>query len=145
MSLPSTILDSKGTGNGVKVTSRGQLITAPLKFNETYFVSMTSPVIAYNFVEPNTRMQFVIDGIIFSSDKNVSSTNGAEIVIYTANSATSNTPIENLFTLDIGRLDKGSVTGLNVITDEGVWINGSTDDATTNLTIIGYYVEISED
>ncbi len=142
MSLGIEIEDGRyGTRNKVGVTQRGQLTVAPIGFNETHFNSMTVVTIAYNFIEPIACKQFVLDGIIFSSDKNVSSTNGAVITIYEADAIDSNTASKELFQLDIGRLDKGSITGLNLITNPGVWINGSTDDTTTNVTLIGYYVD----
>jgi hypothetical protein len=144
MTLKIEIEDGKfGTANTVGVTKRGQLITAPLKFNTGYFQSMTSAATAFNFVIPQAGQQFVIDGIIFSSDKNVSSTNGAVIDIYESNIGPDSTTIDkSLLRIDIGRLDKGNVSSLNMITSPSVWINGFTDDATTNVTLIGYYVEV---
>jgi len=144
MTITIEIEDGKfGTSTTAGVTSRGQLITAPLKFNEGYFQSMTVANQAFNFIIPQSRQQFVIDGIIFSSDKNVSSTNGAQIIIYESTiSENSLVSSKTLLTLDIGRLDKGNVSSLNFITSPGVWINGRTDDATCNVTLIGYYVEV---
>lgn len=142
MSVKSQIVDARlGHGCGAAVTCRGQLVTAPLGFNKTFYQSLATPSDVYNFISPVAGKQFIIDGIIFSSNKNVSSTNGAVISIYEAASPTSNVPLKTLFTLDIGRLEKGSVTALNVLTSDGVWINGSADDATTNVTILGYYVD----
>lgn len=144
MTLKIEIEDGKfGTSSTVGVTKRGQLITAPLKFNKGYFQSMVSASTAYNFIIPQAGQQFVIDGIIFSSDKNVSSTNGAVIDIYESSIGPDSTTIEtSLLRIDIGRLDKGNVSSLNMITSPSVWINGFTDDATTNVTLLGYYVEV---
>ena len=143
MSLRIEIEDGKfGTRNTVGVTARGQLITAPLKFNQGYFKSLTATSTAFNFVVPIANHQFVIDGILFSSDKNVSSTNGAQIKIYEAGAPDTITIGKELLTIDIGRLDKGNVSSLNMITSEAVWINAYTDDATCNVTLLGYYVEV---
>ena len=140
MSISAKIMGGQGSRNLAEVSKRGQLIVAPIDFNEALYESMNVPNVAFNFVLPIASKQFVIDGAIFSSDKNVSSTNGAVIEIYEASSPTSITPSKTILTIDLGRLDRGNVTGLNIITSAGVWINGKTDDATTNVTILGYYV-----
>lgn len=142
MSQKVTVVDDYiGNGVGAGVTDRGQLITAPIKYNEAIFRSFTVINTAYNFVKPKAGMRFVIDAIIFSGDRNVTQATGAVIEIYEAQSPTSTTVSNDLFTLDIGRLTGRSITGLNVITSEGVWINGKTDDANTNVTILGYFVK----
>jgi hypothetical protein len=130
-----------GTSEGAGVTKRGQLVVAPLEFSDTYFSSFQIANTAYNLVTPLTNKRFVIDGIIFSSNKNVSSTNGAVISIYESDGPNSRTVSKQLFLLDVGRLDKGSIPDMNILTSQGVWINGETDDATTNVTLLGYYIE----
>lgn len=145
MPLRIEIEDSKyGTRNSAGVTHLGQVITAPVAYNEPFYQSLNVAGQAFNFVTPETGKQFVVDGLIFSSNKNVSSTNGAVISIYEANGPNVITASASklIFTLDIGRLDKGSISSLNVITSQGVWLNGSTDDATCNVTILGYYVDV---
>jgi hypothetical protein len=123
------------------VTKRGQLVTAPLKYNTTYFNAMTATGTAYNFITPKTGEQFVITGYIVSSDKNVNATNGAIVSIYEATSLTATSASKTILTLDLGKLDGAQVVGLNILTSKGVWINSTTDDATINLTILGYYID----
>jgi hypothetical protein len=143
MPLRIEIEDAKfGTRNAAGVTSRGQLITAPLKFNETFFQSLDVASTPFNIITPRTNQQFVIDGYIVSSNKDVSSTNGAVISIYEASAPDTLTVNRQLFLLDLGRLDRASESGLNVITSQGSWINCQTDDTTTNVTLLGYYVDI---
>ena len=131
-----------GTDVGAAVTRRGQLVTAPISFNKSYFQTMTATSTAYNFIKPVSDHQFVIDGLVYSSDKNVSSTNGAVISLFEADPPTSTTPLVEIIRVDLGRLERDSLTGLNMITDPAVWINGVTDDATTNVTLLGYYVRV---
>lgn len=131
-----------GTRDVCGVTSRGQLITAPLEFNSPLYQSLNVANQAFNFVKPCAGKQFVIDGLIFSSDKNISTTNGAVIQIYEADGLDQLASSQELFRLDVGKLDKGSLTGLNVITNAGVWINAKTDTATCNVTILGYFVDV---
>ncbi len=84
----------------------------------------------------------MIDGLIYSAERSVNSSTGATITIYESESPTSSTSSKDLFRLDIARLERDSVTGLNVITNQGVWINGQTDDPTTNVTLLGYYINV---
>ena len=144
MAVKVEIKDSKfGTGNRAAVTSRGQVVTGPISFNEPHFRSLAVINTAYNFVTPVAGRQFVIDGVIVASDKNVSSTNGAQIVIYEADSSTSTTASRDLLTLDIARLDRSGYSGLNLLTRPGIWLNAKTDDNTCNVTILGYYVDVN--
>jgi len=130
-----------GTPYDAMVTKRGQLVTAPLKYNTTYFSAMTATGTAYNFLTPKTGQQFVITGFIVSSDKNVNSTNGAVVPIYEAASETATAASKTILTLDLGKIDREGMMGLNILTSKGVWINATTDDATVNLTILGYYID----
>jgi hypothetical protein len=141
--INSRIYDNHfGTRVGAGVTSRGQLVVSPLEYNEPYFQSMVTINTAFNFIGPVTGKRFVIDGLFISSDKNVSATNGAVINIYEADAPDSIVSTKDIFTLDIGKLETSSLTALNVITSEGIWVNAKTDDATTNVTLLGYYVKV---
>jgi hypothetical protein len=132
--------NGRGKKYSASVTSRGQVVTAPIEYNDTYYNSMSATATAYNFVTPKTNKRFVITGYIVASNKDVSSTTGAEIPIIEASSPSSTTPTKTHLTLELGKLDGRQLTGLNIITTAGVWINASTDDASVNLTLLGYYV-----
>lgn len=142
MSISVEIEDGKrGTKTSAIVTQRGQLITAPLEFSATSFNSMTVNNQAYNFAVPQAGKQFVLTDIIVSADKNVG-TNGAEIQIYEADAVDSATVASNLFQFTVTKNTTLSVTGLNVITNAGKWINAKMDDNNVNLTILGYIVDV---
>jgi hypothetical protein len=131
-----------GRPNPAKVSKRGQLITGPLEYSETYFNSMTSAGVAYNFIGPKSGKRFVVNGFIMSSDKDVNATNGAVVPVFEASSPTDTVGTKTLLELDVGKLGSRQLTGLNLLTNSGVWLNSKTDDATVNLTIIGYYVDV---
>ena len=141
MSLDIKIMDGKGSKSKAAVTSRGQVVVGPIAFNVAYFNSLALVATPYNYVGPIAGKQFVIDGIIASSNKSVSATDGAEVCIYEADAA-DGASVKELLTLDIGKLDRAVITQLNLSTNTGVWLNAETDDATVNLTIIGYYVDV---
>ena len=142
MSLDVNIFDGTGTKNKVKVTSRGQMVVAPLAFSEPYFNAMTVDDQVYNFITPINGQQFIITDILASGDKSVSSSTGVEIIIYESASA-DGVSTKTLFTLNVNRLENVALIGLNLIISTGVWLNATMDDNNVNLTILGYYVDIA--
>lgn len=139
MPTHSYITDPK-TKKKVCVTKNNQLVVAPISYNESYFNSMNVANTAFNFVSPKTGKIFILESVIFSSNKNVSATNGAQIEIYESGSPSSTIISKELFTLDIAKLESKDIARLNYKTTEGAWINAKTDSATTNVTILGYYI-----
>jgi hypothetical protein len=141
VSLSVEIEDGRGgTRNKVRVTPRGQLVVAPIAFNTSIFNSMSTTA-AYNFVEPVAGKQFIITGYLAASNKDVSATTGATVPIIEAGAIDTTTATKTLLILNLGKLDSGGITGLNIITSAGKWINASTDDPTVNLTLLGYYTD----
>lgn len=131
----------KGNGKFAGVTQNGQLVTSPIEYNQSVFTSLTVANQVYNFIKPRTNKRFVIDGLIFSADKNTSQSDGTILRIYESNSATNSIATKLLFSLDLGRLQRGNVPSLNVITSEGIWINATTTSPASNLTLLGYYID----
>ena len=140
MSINGILMDGTGTKTKAKVTTRGQLVVAPLEFSEPYFNAMTVDDQVYNFTTPKTGHQFVITDVIAAGDKNVTASTGVEIAIYESATA-SGVSSKDLITLDINRLGGANLIGLNLITTTGTYINATMDDNNVNLTILGYYVE----
>jgi len=141
MSLTIEIEDGRGgTRNRVAVTERGQMIVAPIDFSSSSFNAMTVNNQAYNFAKPASGKQYVITDIIVSADKSVG-TSGSEIEIYEAQAIDSTTPETCLFQFTITKNTTQAITGLNVITNAGTWINAKMDDNNVNLTLLGYLVD----
>lgn len=142
MGLDVQIKDGKhGTGKGAGVTRLGQLVTSPLEYSTPIFKELSVTGTAVNFFVPVASMQVVITDIVVETNKDVSSTNGALVEIYCAESATSTTATADILTLQPTKNDSRVITGLNYIIDKGAWVNAVTDDATVFMTISGYYVE----
>jgi hypothetical protein len=140
MSLSIEIEDGRGgTRNKVAVTPRGQLVVAPIDFSSTTYNTMTVNDQAYNYVTPVRNRQFIITGIIVSGDRNVG-TGGSEVEIYEATAVDSTVVSNGLFQFTVGKNITLPITGLNVITNPGTWINAKMDDNNVNLTILGYSV-----
>ena len=142
MSIDSKILDGYGTKSRARVSTRGQLIVAPLSFSDPYFNAMTVDDQVYNFTTPKAGQQFVITDIVAAGDKNVTASTGVEIAIYESTTS-DGISSKDIITLDINRLGGANLIGLNLITTTGTYINATMDDNNVNLTILGYYVDVA--
>lgn len=140
MSIKTKII---GQGNGVeaKITSRGELVTAPLDYSSAYYVSAASDNTAYNFIAPIGDKRFVITGILLDAGKNVSNTTAGTVVVYEAVSGQTTTASKTLLSIEMLRNTSRVISGISVITTEGVFINIKTTDAEVSATLLGYYVD----
>jgi len=142
--IDTKISDGSGGGHLARVTHAGELITVRGNYDSTFNAAMTSINTAYNLVTPKSGFQFIVTGIVLNADKNVSATDGAIAVLYEATSATTTTASKVLLTLNIGKNSTVPLTGILIQTTRGVYVNAKTDDATINITLLGYYLEIDE-
>lgn len=141
MSLSVELEDGRdGTKNTARITPRGQVIVAPLGFSTPEFQELITANTAFNFFGPQPNKKFVMTDVVIGTNKDVT-VNGARIEIYTAESATSLTPIKDILIQQIAKNSTLSLTGLNFIIDEGVWINAVTDTTTAFVTIAGYFID----
>lgn len=139
MAVPSVIKD-KDSGNAAKVSRFGQLVVAPLDYSAPVTDSLTPINTAVNFIAPEQGRSIVITDIIASADRNVSNTTPSNVEIYTADSPTSTTVIDAVVSPQLLRGANLSLTGLNMLVGQGVWVNAKTDDDITLLTILFYRV-----
>lgn len=131
----------KSNGNRPTVTKAGQLITAPIHYSDSKFVSLAVDDQGYTFFEPKAGCKFVITDIIAIADRNV--TTDCVINIYEADDLDSATIGKSIFQLDMLKNATVIMNGLNIITsDYGKFINGKTDDNNGLVTISGYHIEI---
>ena len=135
-----------GGGNGIaaKVTASGQLVTAPLSFDETKFIELAEPNTAYSFYPPKPNCAFIITGFIAKADKQVSSTVDADVVIYEAATEGTTTASKVLFQVAMVEGDLIIPTPINILVSEGVYVNAKTTDDDIHMTVIGYYTPIKE-
>ena len=134
------ISDGWGTGSKACVTSRGQLVTAPLAFSSMFSATASLDNIAVNIVQPLTGKQFVITDIILYANKGVGASD-ATVSIFESDGPISDAMIGGIFTQEMVKQTTIALSGLNIILSEGVWINLITDDNTVFVNIGGYYVD----
>lgn len=139
--IKAQIEDGSGNGRAAKVTSIGQLVTAPFAYDDVVFKELAEPDTAYDFYPPKAARQFVITGVLFRADKQVSSTVDATVVIYEATTKTTTTVSKVLIQFAVVQGDIINPTGLNLLVAEGRYVNAKTDDDDIHMTILGNYVD----
>jgi len=144
LTIETFIRDGSGHGHNVRVTHTGELVTIRGEYDTATAAVMTVINTAYNLVLPRDNESFIITGIILNADKNVSATNGADIQIYETTTSTSTVQSKLLFTLNLLKNDSEVITGILIKTTEGRYLNVETDDATVNITLLGYYLKNDE-
>ena len=142
--IDTKISDGSGGGHLARVTHAGELIIVRGNYDSTFNAAMTSINTAYNLVTPKSGFQFIVTGIVLNADKNVSATDGAIAELYEATTDTTTTSSKTLLTLNIGKNTTVPLTSILIQTTKGVYVNAKTDDATVNITLLGYYLEIDE-
>ena len=141
MATPSTIVDPD-TRQSAKVTKFGQLIVAPIDYSDASAHDMDVISTAFNFITPSQDKSIVITDIIASANNNVSNTAPADIVIFEASSAVSITPLDIIVRPQLTRSNNFILTGLNLLTPPGRWVNATTTDNDILLTIMFYRVPV---
>jgi hypothetical protein len=139
--IKTSITDGSGTGVQATVTSRGQLVVSPLDFSTAYNATAGTANVAASFFGPISSKRFIITGISLYANQNVSNTVDAVVDIYESDSATSTTISQSVFQTNMTRKDRLSLTGLNLIVTEGVWLNLKTSDDDVYGTVFGYYID----
>lgn len=131
----------KGTETGkiAKVTTRGELVTAPLDYSTPVFHSLTVDNTADTWFKPRAGERLVITGLIIQTDRNVATT-GVTVDIYEATAEDSETIDTQLVQFDMGRQDTILLTNLNIIITEGKFINAKASDSNVLITISGFFV-----
>lgn len=140
MTVRTQIFDGGGTNNRTRVTTIGQLVTAPYAYDQTQYVELAEADTAYNFYGPRNGEQFVITGFIAKADKQVSTTADADVVIYEATASDTTTVSKVLFQTVMVEGDLLAAIPLNIVVTTGVYVNAKTTDDDIHITIMGYYI-----
>lgn len=90
--------------------------------------------------QPIVNQQFVITGLRFKADRDVSTTVDATVIIYEASSASTTTVDKIIHQELVIRGESVSLFPLNLLVSEGKFVNAKTDDDDIPMTIFGYYI-----
>lgn len=134
MSLPTTIIDGGGEGNEAKVNRAGCLAIGPVEYSELYSVNCAVIDTAYNIVQPASGMQIVITSLLFSANRNVGA-NDATVDLYEASSPTSISIDKTLAHLEIPKQQFREFNPIQLLVNEGKYINVKTNDNEVLVTL----------
>lgn len=141
MSTAIKIVDGRNnTSVTAGVTSIGQLVVAPFAYDETVFNTLDVAGTAYKFYDPKPGQQFVITGVLAFADKDVADNSDTEIVVYEATSDSTATVDKTLLQFGMGKLTSIPILPLNILVNEGLFVNAKTGDDDIHMTIMGYYI-----
>jgi hypothetical protein len=139
------IKDGGGTGGHVIVTKRGELVTGALKYSTPYGNKLDVINTPFVIVPGLNGQKFVTTGFFVAALKTVSPTTEAAIVLYEASPLDLTTSTKEIVEVALIRGASFVATGTNLITEAGASIVATTDDATVNVALSGYYVNNGDD
>ena len=128
-----------GTKRGAGVTKNGQLTTAPVSYSVPIYKELATANTAYNFIKPKAGCRIVITDILLYANRNVGA-NDATVIVYEADSASATTESKILFQTEMLKQTRADLTGLNLVVNEGKWVNAKTNDDDVFVTIAGYHI-----
>ncbi len=143
MTLPVRIeghAHANSTITAARVTKTGQLVTGPFAYDDTSFSELGTAGTAANYYKPKARQQFIITGVIATADKQVGQAEDAIVTIFEASNATTSTQDKVLLTFVLTQSTVVSFLPLNIIVNEGKFVNGETDNDDIHMNIMGYYI-----
>ena len=138
--LDVRIDDAHGRGHKAIVTPFGELVTGRFNYSTPTFNSLVVDNQAYNFVVPKANHQIVITDIIVQADRNVAAAGAVVVLFTTPTGPTTATVTDTLLQVDMLKQTSLILNGINLITDEGVWINGKSTDSNINISVYYYYI-----
>ncbi len=136
--------DGSGQSYRARVTKYNQVVTGPVAYNEIKTIKLDVDDQVYNFISPRSGHKIVIDGILLYANKNVGAGDSTVTIYESAEGPASATQTKIIMQTEMLKKTSRDVVGLNYLTAEGVWINASTDDDDAFLTILYYYVPITD-
>jgi len=143
MTLP-VVLEGRSTTtfalNRAAITSRGALVVAPYAYDESEFNLLGTAGTGVTFYKPVADKRFVITGILAAGDLSISANALATVVVFEATSENSSTSTKDRLQFGITRLQVETISPLNILIKEGVFLNAKTDDDNVFMTIMGYFV-----
>ena len=134
-------IEGGDSGRMAAVTPDGALAVGPVSFNLIQFNELAATATAYNFYQPLPEKQFVVTAIFAYGDKQVGTSTNATVEVYEALSAGETTVDKIIMQFEIGQNEFHPFTSLNLLVNEGKWINAKTDDDDVHMNILGYYVD----
>lgn len=143
MTIAIRLEDGKGSSSQVKVTKDGELITRVFDYSDSNSVTLDVANQAFNLFGPVSDSNFIITGIIISSNKDIT-VNGSLVQIYEADSPDDLPGTKDRLPINILKNATIPITPLLGKINMGKYLNAKHDDASPNaevfVTVFGYYI-----
>lgn len=139
--VETEIRDAGGTGNKALVTEFGQLVVGPIAYSSSATQKLELNDTAYNFIAPKKGKNIVITDILLYANRSVG-VNDATVEIYEADAVDELIVSDTIIKTEMVKQTSRDLTGLNLITKGGKWINAKTDDDDVFVTIMFYYIPV---
>lgn len=140
--MPEFELVCNEKGTRAKITSRGEVVVAPVAYSVPYFTLVTNNTDSFEVLRGIGRKWFVITALLITSSKSFgSATNAETITIYEANPADLSINLNTITQIDMTNNQRMPVTGLNLITGESTSLVAVATDNDVSVTVAGYYVD----
>ncbi len=141
MTVKVFLEDGNGRGSSAQVTRNGEVLTRPYyAFNTSYRVVLTTTNMT-NVVSPKESENFVCTSVIINATRSVT---GEASVTFSESQTSAGTSTKDIITLDVAKDTTIDLANLNLLVPAGKFINVITDDATVNITILGYHMPDQE-
>ncbi len=126
-------------GRAAEVSPSGEIAVGPVRYSQSKFNAMDGTG-AFTFFGPLPGQQFVITGMRLKAAASVSPSTEATVIVYEATASDSTTVARTVHQEPMLKDNAVTLLPLSLLVNEGVWLNGKTDDPTVNITIFGYYI-----
>jgi hypothetical protein len=136
--IDTQLKDGRGAGTYARITNRGELVVGPPAHSTPASQTMDSDNTAVNFFKPKPGKQLIITSIVLVADRQVG-VNDATVQIYGATEDNSTTVTQAILNVDIAKNSSLALTGLDWEVNEGLFLNGVSDDSIVGATVAGYY------
>ena len=120
----------------------GQVITAPYAYDLVKAITLDVDAQVYNFYKPRVGKSFVVTGIILNANKSV--TSECVVDVYQGATVDDSDITNNILKVEMLKNTALPLLGLNILVQDGKWVNAKTDDDDVFCTIMGYYIPCTD-
>lgn len=142
MSIPVCIKNGGDNSIEARVNRYGVLAVGPLAFSSSYNAELTVDNTPVNLITPMSGQNFIITSIYVKGSKAINATTDATFTIYENGvGPTDTTQTKVILTVPVGRSESLSVSGIQVLVQQGYWLNAVATDSNINVVVFGYYIQ----
>ena len=142
MGLKVSLYDAESGATPI-VTEYGQLVVGNVSYNDIVRETITAGNIntVINLIEPQDGRVIIIDTIIASANRAVSSTDGAQVDLFPATEK-DGAATTGVISVTINKNDTVVFSKLNLKIDNGLFYNVTADDSEVSVSVLFYRLPV---